>query len=369
MDRTPLLLCIAAAALGFSASGLRSEPATAFTNPTLVRANDPSFTYEGRLDTSDPKGPVLVWEASTASIDFTGDSVCVLFGRCSGTAFFNATVDDSTTIIELKDGQKDVTSCLLAMGLGPHHLRLFKRSEAAAGSARFDGVRIAAGARVEKPAAGRRLRFEIYGDSITAGACDEDGPSDQWESRRTHNAAYSWAALTSAAFSADYRNISVSGIGLATGFDDVLEGQVWDRIYPTAAAPKADLTVWTPDAVFVLLGDNDDAFPRSKKLPFPADFPEKYTAFVHHLRSTYPKAAIILLNGGMWAGVNSEWLGPTWNATVKALEAEDPALHHFTFQHWTMNHPRVADHKAMADELDAWLKAQPFMVSLGAGRN
>jgi lysophospholipase L1-like esterase len=366
MDKATLLLCVAAAAMGLSEPALRSEP-SAMDNPQLVPASDPRFNYEGRLDGSDPKGPVIVWEASTVSVDFTGGSVCVLFGSCTGTVFFNATVDGTTTILELKDGSRDVTDCLTAQGTNLHHLTLFKRSEAAAGSARFDGIRIASGAHVEKPAQPRRLRFEIYGDSITAGACDEDGPTDQWDSRRTHNSAFSWAALTSAAFSADYRNISVSGIGLAAGYDDVLEGQVWDRIYPTAQSPKADLTLWVPDAVFVLLGDNDDSWPRDKKHPFPSDFTEKYSAFIHNLRSTYPKAPIILLNGAMWAGVNSDWLGPKWNAAVKALEAGDPGIHDFTFKHWTMNHPRVSDHKALADELDSWLAAQPFMASLKAG--
>lgn len=337
-------------------------------NPVLVAADNPSFDYEGRIDTSDPKGPVLVWEASTASIDFTGESVWVLFGRATGTVFFDVSVDGTTSILELKGTDKDVCDRLTAKGPGMHHLRIFKRSEGAAGSARFGGVRLARGARTQKPAAARRLRFEIYGDSITAGACDEDGPSDQWDTRRTHNSAFSWAALTSAAYSADYRNISVSGIGLAAGYDDVLEGQIWDRIYPTADAPKADLTQWVPDAVFVLLGDNDDSWPRDKKHPFPADFIEKYSDFIHNLRGAYPKAQIVLLNGAMWAGVNSDWLGPKWNAAVKGLEATDPNVHHFTFAHWTMNHPRVSDHRILADELDKWLATQPFMASLAPGQ-
>jgi len=31
------------------------------------------------------------------------------------------------------------------------------------------------------------------------------------------------------------------------------------------------------------------------------------------------------------------------------------------FAHWTRSHPRVADDRALADELIAWLKQQPFM--------
>jgi hypothetical protein len=46
---------------------------------------------------------------------------------------------------------------------------------------------------------------------------------------------------------------------------------------------------------------------------------------------------------------------------VTQLEAADPAISHFVFAHWTRSHPRVADDRAMADELIAWLKQQPFM--------
>lgn len=49
-------------------------------------------------------------------------------------------------------------------------------------------------------------------------------------------------------------------------------------------------------------------------------------------------------------------------AVAKELEKGDPAISDYTFNHWTMNHPRVADHKALAEELDAWLRRQPFMA-------
>lgn len=201
----------------------------------------------------------------------------------------------------------------------------------------------------------------IIGDSITAGACDEDGDKDQWDDRRTHDAAFSWAALTAAAFSADYQNISISGIGLAAGYDDVLIGQVWDRLYPSAESPKADLAKFVPDVVLVLLGDNDDSYPRDHHLPFPSNFGDNYASLVHAIRAAYPRASIVLLNGGMWAGIHSPQLGSAWATAVSSLESRDPAISHYTFAHWTSNHPRIADHKALADELDTWLRAQPYM--------
>jgi lysophospholipase L1-like esterase len=327
-----------------------------------VSASDPRFLYSGRFDFSNPLRPVVIWEASTIAVDFDGDRVSVRFMDATDQAFFDASVDGRSSVLALRKGMPGQTISLQVTGSGLHHLVLFKRSEATAGTVGFGGILIAQGAHILAPATPKPLmKIEIFGDSITAGACDEDGDKDQWEDRSTHNAAFSWAAVTAAAFSADYRNISVSGIGLATGYVDIVMGQIWDRIYPSPSSTRVEAGQWIPDVVLILLGDNDDSYPRDKKLPFPINFGEKYAALVQAIRSAYPKAHIVLLNGGMWAGIHSEFLVREWTAVVSRLESGDPAISHFVFAHWTSNHPRIADHRILAGELIGWLKTQPFM--------
>jgi hypothetical protein len=63
----------------------------------------------------------------------------------------------------------------------------------------------------------------------------------------------------------------------------------------------------------------------------------------------------------MFGGAQSEPLRQAWESAVTQLEATDQGISHFVFKHWTQNHPRVADDRALADELNAWLKQQPFM--------
>jgi lysophospholipase L1-like esterase len=374
--RRLVLLCCAGAPLAWGAPGdlMDRTYAPADVNPLsqpassaktrFIAPSDPRFRYKGRFDTVDTSRPGVVWEASTISIDFEGAELGVRFGGVKGQVFFDARVDDSSAVLALHEGSPPLTLTVPVRGTGRHHLVLFKRTEASAGSAHFEGIEVAPDAGVfadDSPAP--KMKMLIVGDSITAGACDEDGPKDQWEDRSTHNAAYSWAALTAAAFSADYQNISISGIGLAAGYDDVLIGQVWDRTYPSASAPKANLNAFVPDVVLVLLGDNDDSFPRDHHLPFPSNFGSNYASFIQSLRVAYPKSEIVLLNGAMWAGIHSPELGAAWGTVVRSLEAGDPAISHYTFAHWTSNHPRVSDHKALADELDTWLGKQHFMNS------
>ena len=327
-----------------------------------IPATDARFRYEGRFDFSDSNAPVVVWQASRISLDFEGDALGLLFDDVKGQCFFNAEVDGSNTIVEIREGKPVTPATLAGFGPGRHHLVLFKRSEADAGTVRFRGVALAAGEKAwAPPAPVYPLRMEFFGDSITVGACNEDGDTDQWDNRHTHNAALSYAALTATAFSADYRNIAVSGMGIATGWVAPKAGEVWDRIYPNPASRRADLTQWVPQVVFVNFGENDDSYPRAHGQPFPEGYTDGYIAFVHAIRTAYPTAHVVLLRGGMFGGAQSEPLRQAWESAITQLEATDPAISHFVFTHWTQNHPRVADDRTLADELIAWLKQQKFM--------
>lgn len=343
-----------------------AEPAPA-TAPAsagwrAIPASDARFRYEGRFDRTDPAGPVVIWEGSRILIDFTGDRLRLDFDGFDGQNFFDVHVDGAQAILAVPPGLGQQLTCPLPLSAGHHRLMLFKRSEASAGTARFRGIELAADADAAAPAApSYRHAFEFIGDSITAGACDEDGPADQWDDRRTHDNALAYGALAAAALDADYRCIAVSGMGVSIGWVPFRAGEIWDRVYPRPGSLMAALASWRPDVVFVNLGENDDSYPRAHHLPFPADYTPKYVALVRAIRAAYPAAEIVLLRGGMWGGANSPELRTAWTAAVAQLEASDPHVAHFVFQHWTNLHPRVADHRALADELIAWLKTQPFM--------
>lgn len=327
----------------------------------FIPAGDARFLYEGRLDFSDRNAPVVIWPGSRISIDFEGPQLALRFAQAVGQNFFNAEVDGAITVVTVSAGASRRIE-LPAVGAGRHRLVVFKRTEASVGHVQFTGVEVAEKATAWPPATpGYKLRMEFFGDSIMVGACNEDGATDQWDDRRTHNNALSYTTLTAAAFAADYRCEAVSGMGVSTGYTEIKAGQEWDRLYPVATAAAAALKSWQPDVLLINWGENDDSFPRTQGHPFPADYTANYVAAIHAIRSAYPRTHIVLLRGGMHGGAQSEPLRQAWEAVVKEAEAGDPAISHFVFTHWSANHPRVSNDRILAGELVTWLKAQPFM--------
>jgi len=328
----------------------------------LISASDPRFQYEGRFDFSNPNTPVIIWQASRISLDFNGKEIGLCFDNAKGQDYFNAEVDGSNTIVEASEGKPVRPAILSGLMPGRHHLELFKRSEATAGTVCFSGVELIGGAKIWAPQPpAYKLKMEFIGDSITAGACNEDSAADQWDIRRTHDAAFSYAAITAAAFHADHRNISVSGMGIATGYVPMKAGEIWDRLYPTTNSPRVNLAQWVPQVVFVYLGENDSSFSKANGQSFPTNFTDGYVSLVRAIRAGYPGTRIVLLRGGMYSGAQSEPLREAWGSAVRQLESTDKGICHFVFEHWTKTHPRVADDRIMANELIAWLNQQKFI--------
>lgn len=372
----PILRRVAQAVLQFGCSRFeRCTPARLLalslvisSNPSLsaggttIPADDPAFRYEGRLDLSEPAQPVVIWQGSRISVTFEGETLGLRFDEVKGQVFFDVTIDGVTTRLDLREGQPAQGARFEKLGPGAHELLLFKRSEAAAGTVRFRGITLGSGSGVRaSPLPDYAMRMVFFGDSITAGANNEDGAEDQWDDRSTHNNAQSYAAFTAAAFAADYRNIAVSGMGICEGYVPFTARQIWDRLYPSPSSPRANLKAWVPDVVFVNFGENDDSFTASEQRPFPPEFAREFVAVVRAMRATWPDARIVILRGGMYGGARSERLREPWQAAVEELELGDPLVTHFVFTHWTSHHPRVRDHRIMADELIAWLREQPFM--------
>jgi lysophospholipase L1-like esterase len=323
---------------------------------TLLNPEDPRYAWEGRVDFTEPAQPRMVFSGAKASIRFRGPALSLGFEGGTGQNWFNLIVDGELRVLGPLPFVKSVYA-MTGLNNDLHEAVIFKRSEAQAGSIRFLGFGAPGGEILEAPPRPSR-RIEILGDSISAGACNEDGKLDQWADRSTHNFYNSYGAIAARALGASISAAVNSGSGVSQGWNEYEAIEYWDRQDLGRGAALAPPSDPPPDAFIINLGENDDSFSRTKIIPFPADFTVRYLELARAVRARYPQTLIVCALGGMWGGRHSAVLRDAWEAALDILEAEDPRVRRLLFEHSTLQHPRVPDHEIMASELEDFLRRE-----------
>jgi lysophospholipase L1-like esterase len=337
---------------GWTFTALAQEPEGGLT---FVPANDPGFAYTGRLDFADPAAPVIIWQGSEINFRFSGTSLAVRFSDSDGRSSYNVIVDGAITPLRLERGAEYDYLLDQALPPGEHAVTLFKRTEAMSTKDRFKGIMISSGGKLLDPPATKPFKIEFYGDSITAGACDEvDGP-DGYEDLFYHNNYTSYGAIAARALGAEYANVSWSGIGICMSWHPLLMPDVWANLYADAGSPRFDFKNRPADVVVVNLGQNDYGYSDNIKAPFPPKFAEEYARLIREIRAQYPQAWIVCATGGMSAIKSSRNLTKAWAAALKEFK-DDPKVLSMTYKAFTYNHPRVDTHVKMAAELEAFIR-------------
>ncbi|MEP6504439.1 MAG: GDSL-type esterase/lipase family protein [Betaproteobacteria bacterium] len=323
----------------------------------LVRADDADLRYVGRFDRVRPLAPLLSWSGSEIRARFSGTRLALRLEAGQVASFYTVEVDGRRHVLALRGRGTSDWQLREPLPPGAHELRIVKRTEGAIAEARFLGLLLAGDGQLLAPPPERALRLEFYGDSITAGACNGDIATDQYDDLSTHDGTRAYGALVAERLRADYVGIAVSGIGITRTWGDVLMPQVWDRVSPHAGAAVAPPGTHLPDVVVVNLGQNDQGFPASRGEAFAADFGERYLAFVRGLRQRYPQARLVLAIGGMSAWKEQPALELALAEAARRLRAEgDQWVWTFRFEAFSWAHPRIDVHARMADELERFLR-------------
>jgi lysophospholipase L1-like esterase len=342
----------------FAALSLEDEE-----NLSFLPAFQRDFELTGRMDHSDPQAPVMIWQGCQARFRFTGRKLGLRFDRVEGRNFFNVIVDGEISLLNL-GGSVDLAVILeKELSEGDHEAIVFKRTEAMFGTARFLGIFLERGAGLLPKPEPKRVKIEFYGDSITAGACDEDPGEDNYDDLSMHNNYTSYGAITARALDAEYSNISFSGIGICVSWNPLLMPLVWDRLYPSAESQAFDFADRAPDLVVVNLGQNDFGFTQNSNLPFPANFKEKHVELLKAMRARYPDSWLICASGGMSAVNSSRDFTKARTQAFKEF-AGDPKFLSMTFRAFTYKHPRVDTHLKMARELEAFIRKNVKLESI-----
>lgn len=321
-----------------------------------------NFRLVTRVDPEVPDLPLLAWTNAQVHARFTGTRLGLRMQGLNGQIWFNVSIDGQTQRLNLVSGTTQDYVLKRALSEGEHEVVITKRTEANSTQARFHGLLLAPGARMLPPPAERNLRIELYGDSISAGACNGDVAIDQYDDLSTHDGTRSYGAVAARALNADYLGMAVSGIGISASWaDSERMPEIFDRITPfsnAARAPGKLAGQRQPDVVVINLGQNDFGWTSSKHEPFPADYRSRYVTMVKALRARHPNARIVCALGGMSGWKASPELLEAWKAVVAELKAQDGKVWGLQFKAYTDAHPRIDTHAKLGVELAEFLRSE-----------
>jgi lysophospholipase L1-like esterase len=293
-------------------------------------------------------------------------------------ARWDVTVDGTlqATPLALTQGQ---ATYALASGLTPgvHTVELWRRTEAYVSSTQFRGFDFGGGTLVAPPPPKSR-RIEFLGDSSMNGyGIEGAGPNCPFTAA-TQNEHLAYPALVAQDLDAEHHDISYSGKGVYWNYARAVDTQVFGLLYPRTL-PDVTSSVWSfaswvPDVVWITLGGNDWDQPNPGDPAPPVDqFQAKYDELVGVVRSKYPSAYVICavatsLNDDYPVGYAAYTNVKTVLANVVAARAAAGDTRIYTYEFARANqatdltgcdyHPNIAKHRAMANEVIAFVKTK-----------
>ncbi len=360
-----LTLVLVVVLLGCSNTKKTTQGEASGTVNGFISFADPHIQYEGRVGLANKEAAELYWPGTTVRLVFEGTGITAFFKDSTGQAYLNVIIDgDSIHRIRVDTVKK---AYVLASNLRPgrHTIELFKRTqihkEYKRGFVKFFGFQLEEDSKVFSPPPLKKRKMEFYGNSITCGHAIEDTSGGDSGASIYENNYLSYGALTARHFGAQYSCIAKSGIGVMVSFGSLIMPEMYKLRNPFDSTDLWDFSKYVPDIVVVNLFQNDGGIvKRPEYVEFKRRFGTKppdenfivqsYSRFIAEIRGKYPKANIICSLGSMSATEEgSAWPGYVQKA-VNQLNDQKIFTHFFKYKN-TPGHPRVSDHKIMAESL------------------
>ena len=341
-------------------------------NERLIRPDDPSLRYTGRIGGSDA-APFFIFPCTSVEMKLIGRKLLVALEN-HHSYFENrlgVIVNGEQHAILLEKGEQilDLSHLLTA---DVNDVLLFKRQDCCH-ALTLHGFIVEGPLLALPPRPARRI--EVYGDSVSAGEVSEAEFACAQPDPQGHNGLYSNSYLSYAWQAARLLNAELHDI--ATGGMALLDGtgyfygpnyigleSTWDKVnyYPPFGEPTPwDFTRFTPHVVVVAIGQNDhnpvNIMAEDYDSDASAHWRAEYSRFLGRLREKYPRAHIVCTTTIL--GHDAAW-DRAIDECVKA--AEDARIHHFLYTKngcGTPGHIRGSEAAVMARELADFVESLP----------
>lgn len=327
-----------------------------------IAFNDSQLAYDGRIRYTS-EAAILSWPGSAIHINFTGSEIKGEFSESDTANYYNVIIDGQ--VVSTIHFERERKTYTLASGLSgaSHSLQLFKRTAWDKGSTSFYSFSGKA-LKILPPAAKPKRKIEFYGNSVCTGYALDDQTADQGTGFFENNYD-AFPALVARHYTAQYRCIAKSGIGITISWFPMLMKEMYNRLDPLDPGSQWNFSQYTPDVVVINLLQNDywlTSMPDHEQFKYrfgnkkPAEefIISEYKSFVQSIRAQYPAAKIICMLGNM--DITSE--GSVWPGYVTAAASQINDKNIFTlfvpFKN-TPGHPKKAEQKILADSLIAFM--------------
>lgn len=313
---------------------------------TFVKWEGRNFFYAGAMNCFNTAGGF--------EVKFYGTQFKVTALANGGTTRLSVLIDKESdptaNLVRLSNDSTNASEYVLAQGLeeGYHTIRVYKTSAATTSSLAFTAMETD-GFFWAKPKE-KDLKIEVYGDSITVGACNmrttaEDGDNDK------DNGCYTYAWLAAEEVGADINVIARSGIGMVYSWgSEYFMSDAYKQTYCSESDyfgyrynPAWDFSNYIPDVVVINIGTND-AWQRSG---FQEEaFISSLTDMCNDLTDKYGKEVAFIFCYGMMTAENKDALKTVAQNIENSLVLELPKS-----KTGHGNHPLAAEHAEAAEVL------------------
>ena len=290
----------------FAAGILFCLSAMSATLPVPVDPSDPAIRYVGRF-TDDYR---FGWTGCKIEVDFAGSAIeAELEVVQDAEAGLTIVVDGVPTFLKAVTGQ---TTYLLAENLEagvPHRIVIFKRSEGAKGTVRFNGFAVSDDGVLSRPPTPAR-KMLVIGDSITCGYGNEALTLDEGNTTENENGYMSYASIAGRSLDADVMMFCWSGRGMyrnGPGNSADTIPQMFNQTLPKDRSLDWNHSNVVPDVIVINLGTNDMRNKNRDPIGHD-DFVGAYTNFLTRIRGYYPDSTLVLSIGPMQKHPVTEWL-------------------------------------------------------------
>ncbi len=358
LNRRTLALSAGAFALAAGPAFAKPKSKTA-PAPADVPARSPLLSYEGRTAELDDGTVRAGFPGVTLRSRFEGTKLILKTAASSDNTYVDISVDGAAPkMVHLMKGTQQLV--VFEGAAGVHAVEIARRNESWEGTWDISGATVEGGGFLTPPELpAKKLMF--IGDSVTCGAACDVARDDPREDMTVNNAQKTYARLLAKRLNTQVHLVSYGGRGLIRDWQGIRDTnnapQFYERAAPDEPALPWNAAGYVPDAIGIMLGQNDF----NQGIPDQNEFVNAYVEFVEKVRRDAPKAVVFLID----TPIATDDAIPRRTVLLAYIDEvvrrlRSPLVSHANIKHYAgrpaNGHPIAEDHIGIADELEPLFK-------------